>query len=358
MQGSQAIVTLTLMKSFRFSALIGIAIVISSVLGSCSFFSKKAPLGVSILTYSSLGSKGGFLRAVEPVFLAETGCALKVESTMGAAQVLSYLEEPGARERIDVVMGIDELLFERAQSYLYLSSEVSPDFKPEYKSFVKARSKAGFFPVDYGALSFIYRKEAFKPGLLKLPSKLTDLLKPEYRKKFILQDPRASSPGMLFFLFSDGILKISDLRKQWLTLAPSWDASYKMFLAHDAPMVWSYLSSLAYHATQHDEAQYGYVDFEEGLPLQIEGMSVINKVGNPFKENPCIEKWIRFVLTKPMQAKLVEKQWMMPVLEGVTLPDYFKGVPEIKKVAVGNEGISRVDSLVNRFGKEVQSDSW
>jgi thiamine transport system substrate-binding protein len=313
---------------------------------------KTSGPSVQILTYSSLGSKGGFLDSIKDDFKLKTGCSLQVESTLGAAQVLSYLEEEKQRERIDWVMGIDELLFERARNQLYL---VSHSFQQSYIDVIAPHAVPGFYPIDYGALTMIYRKADFKGK--KIPEALKDLMNPEFKRKFIVQDPRASSPGLLFFLFSDSVLKISELRKQWMTLAPSWDSSYKMFLAGDSSMVWSYLTSLAYHASKGEGDQYGYVHFKEGFPLQIEGMALVNKVGDPFKGNPCNEPFLNYVLKPEVQAILVSKQWMMPTVRSVALPKLFSAVPEVKKGADLSLSVEKVDRLISHFGKEVQGDS-
>ena len=332
------------------------ALILLTVFGQGCTPSKVAGPGLQVLTYSSLGSKGGFLEAVKEGFQKESGCELRVETTLGAAQVLSYLDEPKQRDRIDLVMGIDELLFERAKSSFYLGELKDIKIKESLLPILREHVPAGFIPIDFGALSFIYRKSDFK-GAMKVPTSLPDLLKPELKQKWIVQDPRASSPGMLFFLFADSILKISQMKRQWVTLAPSWDSSYKMFLAKESSMVWSYLTSLAYHASKGELDQYGYVDFKEGLPVQIEGMAILNHVGDPLKNNPCLEKWIRFVLRPDSQTKLVEKQWMMPVVSGIKLPKNFESVPEVKKIANILLNLEKVDTLISHFGKEVQGDS-
>jgi thiamine transport system substrate-binding protein len=329
---------------------------IAAFASSCTSKKEVTGPGLRVLTYSSLGSKGGFLETVKADFEKSSQCTLSIETTLGAAQVLSYLDEPKQRERIDVVIGLDQLLFERAKSAFYLAVPPTIKLNERLVPVVKNRLPEGFVPIDYGALSFIYRKSDLKG--IKLPVNLSDLLKPEFKGKFIVQDPRASSPGMLFFLFADSTLvKIKDLKKQWTTLAPSWDSSYKMFLAHDSAMDWSYLTSLAYHASKGELDQYGYIDFKEGLPLQIEGMAVLNRVGNPYTVNPCIEKWVQYVLKPDVQATMVAKQYMMPVVQNVKLPQYFENVPTIKKAAAIEFNLEKVDQLVSRFGREVQGDS-
>jgi thiamine transport system substrate-binding protein len=329
---------------------------VAAIASSCT--SKTAPSGpgIRLLTYSSLGSQGGFLESVKPEFEKASGCSLWVETTLGATQVLSYLDEEKQRARIDVVMGVDQLLFERAKSAFYLAEPPAPYPKESFIPILKDRLLPGFIPVDYGALSFIYRKADFKGKAL--PVNLSDLLKPEYKNKWIVQDPRASSPGMLFFLFADSTLvRVKDMKNQWATLAPSWDSSYKMFMAHDASMVWSYLTSLAYHASKGELDQYGYFDFKEGLPLQIEGMAVLNRVGNPYTTNPCLQKWVSFMLNPATQAKLVAKQYMMPVVQNVTLPKFFENVPALKKAAELDFSLDKVDHLISHFGKEIQGET-
>jgi len=297
-----------------------------------------------------------FLVSILTVGFVDSKCTLIVDTTLGASQVLSYLDEPKQREQIDLVMGVDALLFERAKTYFYLSDSQTFHPKDQVIPILKEQLASGFIPLDYGALSFIYRKSDFKGKTL--PQTLVDFLKPELKGKWIVQDPRTSSPGMLFFLFADSeALRISDLRKQWTTLAPSWDSSYKMFLAQDASLVWSYVTSLAYHASKGELDQYGVVDFKEGSPIQIEGMAVLNRVGNPYLANPCVEKWERFLLSPVTQAKLVAKQYMMPVVPNVNLPRYFENVPMVKKVANLEVTVEKVDRLIARFGREVQGDS-
>jgi thiamine transport system substrate-binding protein len=317
----------------------------------------KEPAGpaVRVLTYSSLGGKGGFLESVGEEFKSKSGCELRVETTPGAAQLLSFLEEPVQRERLDVLMGVDEILFERASPWLMAVDLLSPELMARIDPLLRPRVRKGFVPVDYGALTFIYQKTG-PDSIRNPPVRLTDLLKPEFKKRWMVQDPRASSPGLLFFLFTDSILKVSQMRNQWLTLAPGWDTSYKMFLAGEVPMVWSYLSSLAYHASRGEGDRYGHVRFVEGFPLQVEGLGVINRSGNPLEQNPCIGKWIRFLLEPGTQSRLVEKQWMMPVVREVKLPAFFQNLPKVDKAAIFSRDLAEVDRILTRFGKEVRGD--
>jgi thiamine transport system substrate-binding protein len=322
----------------------------------CVSKSKSSSSEIRILTYSSLGASGGFLDSIKSEFETESSCKLVITTTMGASQILSYLDEPKQREQIDLVMGIDTLLFERTKSDFYLGDPPHFQFQNKILPILKSQFTRGFIPTDFGALSFIYRKADFKEKTI--PSSFDDFLKPELKGKWIVQDPRASSPGLLFFLFADSLLaNFANLKTQWATLAPSWDSSYKMFMAHDSSMVWSYLTSLAYHASKGEKDQYGSIDFKEGLPIQLEGMAVLNRVGNPYLANPCIEKWMQFILSPGVQTKMSNKQYMMPAIADPTLPPYFNQVPAVKKIANLELSLEKVDHVMNRFEREVSGGS-
>ncbi len=310
-----------------------------------------------VLTYSSLGAESGFLKSVQGAFKNASGCELSIQTTLDAAQILTELKEhPGTA---DFVVGIDDLLFERGKSFwavddALIRSIKGVTFNPALKQTTESGVLHGFFPLDYGALTFIYRKEAFQKLKLTVPTTVSDLLKPEYRKKFIVQDPRVSSPGLQFFTWIPSTLSLEKLKGQWLTLSQGWDASYQLFLQGEAPMVWSYLSSLAYHETKGQGDQFDFVDFKEGLPVQIEGMAQV--IGTA--QNPCAQKWLSFVYQLPIQAQLTQKQWMLPVVNGVDLPPAFQKISHFDHLLAHKRTIADVDQLLTRFGKEVQGASW
>ena len=323
---------------------------------------------VKILAYSSMGSEGGFLKSIRDGFQSASSCELKIETTLGAAQILSYLQaHPDA---VDFVVGIDELMFQRGKDYWVqdvklneLAQKVKWNARVVAGTGVEvgarvAGAASGFFPLDYGALTFIYNKEKFAALKLSPPKTSSDLLKPEFRKKFILQDPRVSSPGMHFFTWLPLTMSLSKLRGQWLALAQSWDSSYQMFMQGEAPMVWSYLSSMAYHESKGQGGQYGYVDFEEGLPVHLEGMAKVKSTALNAQNQLCGQKWFEYLYSAPVQAKLVEKQWMLPVTEGVALPKSFEKVAQFNHFSTKHLSLSEVEVLLSRFAKEVQGDSW
>jgi thiamine transport system substrate-binding protein len=171
-----------------------------------------------------------------------------------------------------------------------------------------------------------------------LPQKLSDLLRPEWRRALILEDPRTSTPGLAFVTYVQKILgeKASDeywksLRSQWLTLAPGWDGAYGLFLKKEAPLVWSYVTSQAYHEEHGDHAgtdrRYQALIFDEGQPVQIEGAALVKGA-----LHPCAKPFLEFLLTPDAQQSLMRKNWMMPVVKSTKLPESFKNLPQPKRL--------------------------
>ena len=117
-------------------------------------------------------------------------------------------------------------------------------------------------------------------------------------------------------------------------------------------MVWSYLSSLAYHASKGEQDAYAAVEFEEGLPLQVEGMGILKQD----RVNPCLSKWIEFMMRPASLARMAEKQWMVPAFKGVALPPHFDQLPQVKKAAKLELSVGALDQLLSHFGRDLQGD--
>ena len=141
-------------------------------------------------------------------------------------------------------------------------------------------------PYDFGALTFLADSQELARAKLSLPKSLQDLLQPEWNKNFVLEDPRTSSPGLQLLLFSEKALGAGfgpywkALRGQWLAMPPSWSAAYGLFVQGKAPLVWSYVTSEAYHR-EHGSTRYRAVLLEGRPAVQIEGALVVRGAANP-----------------------------------------------------------------------------
>ncbi len=196
-------------------------------------------------------------------------------------------------------------------------------------------------PFDYGFFAFIADRDQLKERGLKAPESLDDLLKPEWKRNVILEDPRTSTPGLAFVQYVQAV-KLSQakdfwkkMRSQWLTLAAGWDAAYGIFLKKEAPLVWSYTTSQAYHAEHGDSAgRYQALMLKEGLPQQIEGAFALKAAleGASEKTRDCARAFLEYLVSKDAQEQVPPKNWMYPVNSKVELSKSFGLVPKPKRV--------------------------
>jgi thiamine transport system substrate-binding protein len=175
-----------------------------------------------------------------------------------------------------------------------------------------------------------------KLASLKIPEPkgLRDLLKPEYRRKLVLSDPRTSTAGTGFLLLTRVVLGAEaatywkSLRSQWLTLTPGWSEAYHLFTKGEAPIVWSYVTSQAYHRANGDSKdRYVSVIPAEGTITQEEGLVRLEAHVREEKTRNCLGKFEEFLKSASVQREIPKTNWMFPsFLPEAEWPAEFKGL--------------------------------
>ncbi len=309
-----------------------------------------APPELVLYVYDSFVAEGGLGRALIPLFEAKCGCRVRTLASGDSLQMLSRLEIDQARGQRsgapakaplgDVIVGLDLQSWGRARKFVHLPVAVAPFPKKDLVEEVRVPEiDEGFVPYDYGPMAFIADTEQLRKLGLPLVSSLHDLLKPEWKRNFIVEDPRTSAPGQGFALFARAVFggdfaaRVAALRKQWLTLAPGWDQAYGLFLRKEAPLVWSYVTSQAYHAEHGDAAgRYRAVMLAEGAPVQIEGAALVGGVELDPKKLRLAREFLEFLVTPAAQALVPTRNWMLPARKGVKLPPSFAALPRPSKI--------------------------
>ena len=284
-----------------------------------------------ISTYQSWIAEEGLGKSVISEFERRYACKVRVMISADGGSLLSRLEMDFRRphsQKPHVVVGIDQYLWHRAQVF----AEDWGEWRPQgYLDLPSHYRKVGFLPYSVGALTWMLDSQEQSPE--SAPHSLMDLLHPRWKRKLILQDPRTSTPGLVFILYSFTVLGEpqavffwSKLRDQWLTLPQSWDAAYSMFLRHQAPLVWSYVTSQAYHE-QHAQPHYRALPLKEGQPLQIEGAFLVKNSLSTSKHKELARQFLEFLLSPEVQTQVPQKHWMFPVRTDVELPLSYHGIP-------------------------------
>ena len=331
---------------------------------------KKAPQPeLVVYAYDSLVAKHGLGPEIFPIFEKQCGCHVKVLPSGDGGQLLSRLQldaergKPGAQ----VVIGLDQHLWDRAKNLIEPWGNWKPrGFEKVEADYRVGKNGDGFLPFDYGVFAFMADELGLKKSKLETPKKILDLLAPEWKRNIILEDPRTSTPGLAFLLYVESVFgeraesKVEDFWKklstQWLTLAPGWDGAYGLFLRQEAPLVWSYTTSQAYHVEHGDtQGRYKAVLFEEGQPIQIEGAALVK---NSFKDEASrsrAQAFLEFLISPEVQNRIPKTNWMLPVLKGTPLPVSFQKLPQPKKIYRIESNAAQVTRSLGKWSHTVSA---
>jgi len=281
--------------------------------------------GLVIYAYDSFVSEWGPAGKVIPKFEQAAGIDVELVSTGDAGQVLSRVILEKDRPRADIAVGIDNNLLARALEKKVLEPYRSPnlDRVPLELRFDPTHSVT---PFDYGYFAFVYDSEAIDSP----PGSLEELTSPRLRGKIIVEDPRTSSPGLGFLLWTIAVYG-EDYLDYWkrlepnlLTITDGWDTAYGMFTGGEAPLVLSYTTSPAYHLEYEQTERYRALIFPRGNYLQVEGMGIVRGGPNP----EAARRFIDFILTEDFQVEIPLTNWMYPVVPQAATPKSFRLAPK------------------------------
>ena len=305
-----------------------------------------------IYAYDSFVSEWGIGPKVIPKFEDMHGVTVRVVSVGDAGQVLSRAIIEKDNPLADIIVGIDNNMLSRALEEDILDPYRSPNLDriPAELVFDPSNSVT---PFDYGYFAFVYDSKV----LAEPPRSLDDLTDQRFRKKIIVEDPRTSSPGLGFLLwtikiYGDGYLDYwSRLMPNLLTITDGWDTAYGMFTSGEAPLVLSYTTSPAYHVEYEQTERYRALLFDEGNYLQIEGMGILK--GCPHRQ--LARTFIDYILSADFQREIPLTNWMYPVSSSVETPESFRFAPRPKiSLQLTAEGILRnQDRWVTAWARRV-----
>lgn len=276
---------------------------------------------LTIYAYDSFTSEWGPGPQIVKKFEEIYGIKVNMIDFGDAGSVLTKAISEKDNPNADIIIGIDNNMYAKALKEDILAEiEVKPESNINNDLFFGNKSK--LLPFDYGYFSIIYNSESISNP----PSSLEELTKPEFEKSLILMDPRTSSPGLGFLLwtisvYDENYLDFWDrLKPNILTISDGWTSGYGLFTQGEAPMVLSYTTSPAYHAEFEDNTNYKATIFKEGNYLQLEGVGIIKGASNVSNA----EKFLTYLLSAEAQNIIPLTNFMFPVNNDVVLPDSFK----------------------------------
>ncbi|MDC7222835.1 MAG: thiamine ABC transporter substrate-binding protein, partial [Spirochaetales bacterium] len=283
---------------------------------------ETAPKELTVYCYDSFASDWGAGPTIAEKFEELYGIKVVLEAPGDAVTVMTKAIMEKDAPKGDVIIGLDNNLLSRA-----LEEDILLPYEPAALASVKEElifdESHRLTPYDWGFFALCYDSETLSDP----PRSLEELTDPRFKESIILMDPRTSTPGMGFLLWTISAYGEEGFKDYWerlnpnlLTISDGWSAGYGLFTSGEAPLVLSYSSSPAYHVEWEDTTRYQALIFEEGNYLQIEGMGILKGTD----QEEAAQKFIDFMLSEESQNTLALSNVMFPVVESTPLPPSFE----------------------------------
>ncbi len=270
---------------------------------TASMASAETPV-LKVLTYDSFAAEWGPGPAIEKGFEATCACDLQYVTSGDGAAVLARLKLEGPASDADVVVGLDTSLTENASKTklfaphgLTLANDLPVPF-----------SDPNFIPFDWGWFAFVYDRTK----LANPPKSFKELAASNL--KIVIEDPRSSTPGLGLLMWvkaaypTDSAAIWASLADNIVTVTPSWDQAYGLFLKGEADMVLSYTTSPAYHLIAENDDTKSAAPFDEGHYMQVEVAGMLASSRHPDRA----KAFLTYLGSEAAQATIPTTNWMYP----------------------------------------------
>jgi thiamine transport system substrate-binding protein len=179
-------------------------------------------------------------------------------------------------------------------------------------------------PYEHGYITFVYDSQALATE--EVPRTFEELLDPRYRKMLILEDPRTSSPGLSFLLWTIHQFGEPGYLDYWrallpniLTIAGGWSEAYDLFLAGEGPIVLSFSTDTAYSVIETGSARYKVMLLNNQGYRNIYLMGIVRGTA----QAGLAKEFLNFILSPAVQEKIPTTEWMFPANREALLPVEF-----------------------------------
>ncbi|HPQ96429.1 MAG: thiamine ABC transporter substrate binding subunit [Thiothrix sp.] len=288
---------------------------------------------LTVYTYDSFVSEWGPGPQLEKAFETQCACDLRFVGVEDGVSILNRLRIEGEQTRADVILGIDDgLLVETRATGLIAAHEVPLDGLSKTLDW----QDADFLPVDYGYFAFVYDSSRIKAPVTSLKALVAS------DAKVIYEDPRTSTPGQGLMLWMKAVYgdqataAWKQLAQHTVTVTKGWWEAYSMFLEGGADYVLSYSTSPAYHVVTESKDQYRAALFSEGHVAQVELAARLKTSQQP----ALAQQFLAFLVSPEAQAVIPVTNWMLPVIDAVTLPPVFSQLIEPARIGFTPEAVA------------------
>lgn len=278
---------------------------------------KQPDCYLDIYTYSSFTSSWGAGPALNELFIKKHNCELIFEDVGDSRTILQRVKQDiTVKQKInaDVILGLDQYSIDEARvtaKWVNLAS-----WKPGFKYF---NEEQFFIPFDWAPLVFLTNST-------DQISSIDDILE----HKYSLMEPRSSSPGFQFLTWALDTLGediLIKFKNNAHTISPSWSDGYSLFTKKEISIIFTYLTSLAYHM-ENDEAGYKLVKIDMPYPYQVEFLGI----PDDSTKKDLAKLFIEFILSSDAQFAVMKHNYMLPIDDSVKEGTVFENLPDVNLV--------------------------
>lgn len=282
---------------------------------------------LKIMTYPSFLSPYGPGFEIKQKFENICKCEIRWIKVEDSTLMVQRLKLRSDGMGIDVVLGLDQItLYSAHKEWKWRKISVpTQNFIPIAQKWTYYQNDSiKAVPISWSPLSFISRENN------TWPKDLLSLVQ-QNQWKISIPDPRYSTLGLQFYFWIFSVFEkeekiskfLNQLKNQIYSISHSWSSSYGLFQKKFANVTFTYQTSWVYHFIEENK-KYSFFTFQEGHPYQMEYVAI------PETCRQCLlaQKFIQFLLKKNSQQILMNKNYMLPVIQGVKENSPFKHLSE------------------------------
>jgi thiamine transport system substrate-binding protein len=280
-----------------------------------------------VYTYDSFVSWGP-AGELKEVFEARYDCNLEFVTAGGGKATLSRLlaeREAGGTDADLFMAEVNDV--PRVATYdlfLLVTVEDIPNIAFVPQDLLLAQT-AGLIPYEYGYITLTYDSQVLSEE--DLPERLEELADPRYKGMLVCEDPRTSSTGFSFLLWTiarfgeEGYLDFwRSLDPTLLTITQGWSEAWTLLTHGEAPIVVSFSTDTAYGAMYEDSLRYrAFAPGGEGYRT-VYGVGIVRETDHP----ELAKGFIDLLLSKEIQELLPRTEIMFPANEMAELPEEYQ----------------------------------
>jgi thiamine transport system substrate-binding protein len=292
------------------------------------------PTTITLVTHDSFAVSKPVLAA----FTKQTGVTVKIVQAGDAGAALNQVILTKSNPLGDVFFGVDNTFLSRALDAGVFAKYSAPALNTVPREYQLDPSHR-LTPIDHGDVCINYDEEWFAKERIAVPKTLSDLTKPMYKGRLVVENPATSSPGLAFQLATIARFGTGSWRAYWQKLRANdvkvddgWESAYDGDFTQGAnhgayPLVVSYASSppAAVYFSKPQPKTSPVGTMLDSCFRQVEFAGVLTGTSHVAAARQLVD----FMLSARFQEDIPLQMFVFPARTGTKLPAVFTKFAEV-----------------------------